>query len=81
MFSGRLCRRVAGEEQPRGRFVPELGSWGSISPSESELEEWAHTVRDWSREREVFAYFNNDWEGFAPANALALRELLSEADT
>jgi uncharacterized protein YecE (DUF72 family) len=49
--------------------------------SESELEEWAHTVRDWSREREVFAYFNNDWEGFAPANALALRELLSEADT
>jgi uncharacterized protein YecE (DUF72 family) len=25
---------------------------------------------------DVFAYFNNDWEGFAPRNAMALAALL-----
>jgi uncharacterized protein YecE (DUF72 family) len=25
---------------------------------------------------ESYLYFNNDWEGFAPRNALRLRELL-----
>jgi uncharacterized protein YecE (DUF72 family) len=44
--------------------------------SEAELAEWARTIREWARERDVYAYFNNDWEGFAPANAIALRRLL-----
>ncbi len=44
--------------------------------SESELREWAARLREWSRTREVFAYFNNDWEGFAPRNATRLKELL-----
>jgi uncharacterized protein YecE (DUF72 family) len=44
--------------------------------SESELREWAGRLRAWSRTREVFAYFNNDWEGFAPRNAARLRQLL-----
>jgi uncharacterized protein YecE (DUF72 family) len=26
---------------------------------------------------EIFAYFNNDWEAFAPANALRLRALMA----
>jgi uncharacterized protein YecE (DUF72 family) len=38
--------------------------------SDSELEEWVERVEDWRREREVFLYFNNDWEGFAIQNAL-----------
>ena len=38
--------------------------------SESELEEWKRRVDGWRREREVFLYFNNDWEGFAIQNAL-----------
>jgi uncharacterized protein YecE (DUF72 family) len=38
--------------------------------SESELEEWRARVEGWRREREVFLYFNNDWEGFAIQNAL-----------
>jgi uncharacterized protein YecE (DUF72 family) len=41
--------------------------------SRAELETWAHRIAGWRREREVFAYFNNDWEGFAPANARLLR--------
>ena len=32
-------------------------------------------LRDVRREAEVFAYFNNDWEAFAPRNALRLRTL------
>ena len=29
-----------------------------------------------ARRAEVFAYFNNDWEGFAVRNALGMRERL-----
>jgi uncharacterized protein YecE (DUF72 family) len=38
--------------------------------SVTELEEWKRRVDRWRREREVFLYFNNDWEGFAIQNAL-----------
>lgn len=44
--------------------------------SDPELREWAERIRRWSLSREVFAYFNNDWEGFAPRNAARLRRLL-----
>ena len=37
--------------------------------SVSELETWKRRVARWRREREVFLYFNNDWEGFAIQNA------------
>jgi uncharacterized protein YecE (DUF72 family) len=44
--------------------------------SESELEAWTRRISAWRAEVEVFAYFNNDWEGFAVKNALSLRERL-----
>jgi uncharacterized protein YecE (DUF72 family) len=44
--------------------------------SESELEEWAQRFEKWRRRVEVFAYFNNDWEVFAPRNARWLRKRL-----
>ncbi|MBA3476165.1 MAG: DUF72 domain-containing protein [Actinobacteria bacterium] len=44
--------------------------------SESELREWADRIRSWPVS-DAFVYFNNDWEGFAPANAMRLRELLA----
>jgi uncharacterized protein YecE (DUF72 family) len=44
--------------------------------SQTELREWATRIDAWSRRFEVFAYFNNDWEGFAVANARALRRRL-----
>jgi uncharacterized protein YecE (DUF72 family) len=44
--------------------------------SESELREWAERLRSWPV-GEAFVYFNNDWEGFAPFNALRLKELLA----
>ena len=44
--------------------------------SETEIDEWAERLREWSRTVEVFAYFNNDWEQFAPRNARALARRL-----
>ncbi len=42
----------------------------------SELQTWARRIAQWRRRVEVFAYFNNDWESFAPRNALTLARLL-----
>ena len=45
--------------------------------AESELQEWAARIRGWSdRGIDVYAYFNNDWEGFAVRNGVRLQELL-----
>jgi uncharacterized protein YecE (DUF72 family) len=44
--------------------------------SKRELEDWSRRIASWSSEVEVFAYFNNDWEAFAPRNALWLAERL-----
>jgi uncharacterized protein YecE (DUF72 family) len=44
--------------------------------SEAELRRWAARVRALAERAEVFAYFNNDWEAFAPRNALRLRRLV-----
>lgn len=45
--------------------------------SESELDEWAERLRAWRRELDVYAYFNNDWEGFAVRNAAGLQARLA----
>ncbi|MDX6513976.1 MAG: hypothetical protein QOE36_3480 [Gaiellaceae bacterium] len=45
--------------------------------SERELEEWAQRFENWSREVEVLAYFNNDWEVFAVRNALWMKRRLA----
>ncbi len=44
--------------------------------SETELREWAEHVRGLAERAEVFAYFNNDWEGFAVRNGRRLARLL-----
>ena len=45
--------------------------------SEGELDEWAERIAGWRERAEVFAYFNNDWEQFAPRNAVSLRRRLA----
>ena len=45
--------------------------------SRRELAEWAAALRRLADHGEVFAYFNNDWDGFAPRNAIALARLLA----
>jgi uncharacterized protein YecE (DUF72 family) len=44
--------------------------------SERELEKWAERIEGLRDRADVYAYFNNDWEGFAVRNALRLKELL-----
>jgi uncharacterized protein YecE (DUF72 family) len=47
--------------------------------SETELREWADRLAGAAHRAEVLAYFNNDWEGFAVRNAVALRRMVREA--
>jgi uncharacterized protein YecE (DUF72 family) len=51
------------------------GRDGNYSPTE--LGTWARRIAQWSRREEEFAYFNNDWRGFAPANARSLARRLN----
>ena len=45
--------------------------------SERELEEWARRIESWrDGGADVYAYFNNDWEGYAIRNGLWLRKRL-----
>ena len=45
--------------------------------SERELDEWAVRIDGWRRRGiDVYAYFNNDWEGYAIENALGLKKRL-----
>ncbi|MBV9214437.1 MAG: DUF72 domain-containing protein [Actinobacteria bacterium] len=45
--------------------------------SEAELDEWRARIEDWRSSVEVYAYFNNDWEGFAVKNGMWLKERLA----
>jgi uncharacterized protein YecE (DUF72 family) len=45
--------------------------------SSAELETWARRIAQWRRRVAVFAYFNNDWEGFAVRNAIELKRRLA----
>jgi uncharacterized protein YecE (DUF72 family) len=47
--------------------------------SETELQAWSERLAEAASEAEVLAYFNNDWEGFAVRNALALRQKMADA--
>ena len=37
--------------------------------SRRELDSWRRRIAAWRSRHEVFVYFNNDWEGYAPKNA------------
>jgi uncharacterized protein YecE (DUF72 family) len=45
--------------------------------SEQELDTWRRRLAAWRSRADVFAYFNNDWEGFAVRNALRLDRALT----
>jgi uncharacterized protein YecE (DUF72 family) len=59
-----LIRFHYGERGRRGNY------------SETELRAWAARIGELREAADVFAYFNNDWEGFAVRNGLRLRRLL-----
>ncbi|NJD59207.1 MAG: DUF72 domain-containing protein [Anaerolineales bacterium] len=54
------------------------GHWYSYNYSNTELEEIARLAQNLAKKgaRQVYVFFNNDFEGYAPANALRLKQLL-----
>jgi uncharacterized protein YecE (DUF72 family) len=77
------ARRPLPEARPAGEIAylrlhfGARGRRGNYSPTE--LDQWRRRIAAWRARREVFAYLNNDWEEFAPANAILLRKGLSVA--
>ena len=50
---------------------------GPQSPAHTQfIEPWARRIEEWREQVDVYAYFNNDWAGFAVENGLWLRERL-----
>jgi uncharacterized protein YecE (DUF72 family) len=47
--------------------------------SASELDEWAQRIATWRETMDVYAYFNNDWLGYAIANGQGLKARLGLA--
>ena len=52
---------------------------GDGSYPHSELDRWAAQLSQWAVSADVYAYFNNDWQGFAVENARYLRAALEQA--
>jgi uncharacterized protein YecE (DUF72 family) len=51
---------------------------GDGNYSHRQLGAWARRIEEWRRRGDVYAYFNNDWQGYAVENGLWLRERLAE---
>ena len=47
--------------------------------SSRELDSWRKRIAAWRSRHEVFVYFNNDWEGYAPKNAQELSRSFSRS--
>jgi uncharacterized protein YecE (DUF72 family) len=45
--------------------------------SDRELDGWKRRLAAWRNRTEIFAYFNNDWDGYAVKNGLWLKKRLS----
>ncbi len=56
------------------RFVRfHYGARGRIGNySVSEIAQWAARIERWRQSEEVYVYYNNDWNSYAPANARVL---------
>jgi uncharacterized protein YecE (DUF72 family) len=52
--------------------------WYRHDYSEPELTRWANRIRG-SGAKRAWIYFNNDYEAFAPRNALIMRRLLENS--
>jgi uncharacterized protein YecE (DUF72 family) len=79
---------VIGDRKGTELEVPDaVGGWSYVrfhhghrgrrgNYSERELDAWAQRVETLLQHGDCYAYFNNDWEGFAFRNALGLRARL-----
>jgi uncharacterized protein YecE (DUF72 family) len=49
---------------------------GDGNYSHQQLSDWAQRIEEWRDQVDVYAYFNNDWSGFAVENGLWLKQRL-----
>jgi uncharacterized protein YecE (DUF72 family) len=89
LLRGRAAALVIGDDPKRPFQTHELtADWTFIrfhrgrrgrngNYSDHELDEWKRRIAAWRADVEVYAYFNNDWEGYAVRNAQWLRKHLS----
>ena len=68
--------RTSGRPTGRSCASTAAGAATAATTPRASSREWAERIDGWRERGDVFAYFNNDWEGFAPRNAIRLRELL-----
>ena len=54
-------------------------AWQLYEAGEHALRTWAGRVERWRRDGDVYAYFNDDWEGHALREARRLRALVDGA--
>jgi uncharacterized protein YecE (DUF72 family) len=60
------------------RFHGNGAKYGGGYPDEI-LEQWAKKIMAWNKDRiKIFVYFNNDIGGFAPRNALTLKDMVND---
>jgi len=69
------CQRVITADFLYLRFHGKELLYGS-NYSDKELKAWAEFAREFKKQKDIFAFFNNDARGFAVKNALRFRELL-----
>ena len=74
--NGLLFHVIASRRAGGKGTTPVLVADGEVIGESAEIAEWADRIRVLASDVDVFAYFNNDWEGFAVANGLKLRRLL-----
>jgi uncharacterized protein YecE (DUF72 family) len=71
------ARRELPETRPLGAIAYLRLHYGSRGRdgnySATELERWRRRIAAWRARHEVWVYLNNDWQGFAPDNALTLK--------
>jgi uncharacterized protein YecE (DUF72 family) len=63
-------RRIVGEWTYVRLHRGSRGHAGNYS--DAELATWKRRIAAWRSRADVFAYFNNDWQAFAPRNAIKL---------
>jgi uncharacterized protein YecE (DUF72 family) len=51
-----------------------------VDYSDEELADWATRIKD-SGAKKAWIYFNNDFDAYAPKNALELRQTLQRAQS